>query len=173
MRAIGAQSRRTFIGATRRQSRSVKGIDGGACRGNQGGHGPVANGGRLAIKGPRDPEPDARRGGFAVADLIRLNPGVDAYSVNLDGVAPQAVSRYRPAPWADVAAPGAGDREGAVVRLLSASYPAVDLATLSERVRAAGHPLGRGQLRAHEAIAATQAAIWHVTNGTTPQLAQT
>lgn len=104
-------------------------------------------------------------GRTALTDLIRLNPGVDAYSVNLDGVAPQAVSRYRPAPWADVAAPGAGDREGAVVRLLSASYPAVDLATLSERVRAAGHPLGRGQLRAHEAIAATQAAIWHVTNG--------
>ena len=84
-------------------------------------------------------------GRTALTDLIRLNPGVDAYSVDLDGVAPQAVSRYRPAPWADVAVPGAGDRDDAVVRLLSASYPAVDLATLSERVRAAGRPLGRAQ----------------------------
>ena len=36
---------------------------------------------------------------------------------------------------------------------------------MSRRLRAAGLPLGRGNISEHEAIAATQAAIWHLTNG--------
>ena len=33
------------------------------------------------------------------------------------------------------------------------------------RLRAAGVPLGRGNITEHEAIAGTQAAIWYLTNG--------
>lgn len=36
---------------------------------------------------------------------------------------------------------------------------------ISERLRAAGHPLGLRNITDHEAIAATQAAIWNLTNG--------
>ncbi|MDT5347215.1 MAG: hypothetical protein QOH91_502, partial [Mycobacterium sp.] len=39
------------------------------------------------------------------------------------------------------------------------------IAELSERLRQAGYPLGPANISEHEAIAGTQAAIWHFTNG--------
>jgi TQXA domain-containing protein len=38
-------------------------------------------------------------------------------------------------------------------------------AELSQRMREAGYPLGPANINEHEAIAATQAAIWYLTNG--------
>ncbi len=97
----------------------------------------------------------------ARTDLIRLNPDVDGYSLDLEGHVPTAVSRYRTVRAGDALA--SDDPRLAVI--LAHSYPWVDLATLSRRLRDAGFPLGHADLRAHEAIAATQAAVWHVTNG--------
>lgn len=96
-------------------------------------------------------------------DLIRLNPNVECYTLDVDGAAPRGVAHYTVTQWAE-----ARELEGSapdVATILRASYPAVGLAELSARVRHDGHPLGTANLRAHEAIAATQAALWHVTNG--------
>jgi TQXA domain-containing protein len=41
----------------------------------------------------------------------------------------------------------------------------LSIAELSEQLRRAGYPLGRANISEHEAIAGTQAAIWHFTNG--------
>jgi TQXA domain-containing protein len=48
--------------------------------------------------------------------------------------------------------------------MLRNSFPALAPAELSRRLRAAGYPLRAGNIAEHEAIAATQAAIWHFTN---------
>ncbi|WOQ17756.1 TQXA domain-containing protein [Raineyella sp. W15-4] len=95
-------------------------------------------------------------------DLVRLNPTIDAYSLDLDGLAPTPVSRYAPSRRADTAVRRTAPELG---RIVADSYPVVPLGELSRRVRAAGYPLGRADLREHEAIAATQAALWHITNG--------
>src|SRR6478735_7329790 len=71
-------------------------------------------------------------GSKARTDLIRLNPNIEAYSLDFTGHAP--------------------------------TKPAHRPAELSRRLRAAGYPLGAGHITDHEAIAATQAAIWHFTN---------
>ena len=96
-------------------------------------------------------------------DLIRLNPNVECYSLDLDGAAPRQLAHYTVTPWAE--APPLECSAPDVATILRSSYPAVGLGELSARVRADGHPLGEGNLQAHEAIAATQAALWHVTNG--------
>ena len=54
--------------------------------------------------------------------------------------------------------------EAEVDWILRNSFPALSPAELSRRLRAAGYPLGAGNIAEHEAIAATQAAIWHFTN---------
>jgi TQXA domain-containing protein len=48
--------------------------------------------------------------------------------------------------------------------ILRNSFPTLGTAELSDRLRAAGYPLGPANLAEHEAIAATQAAIWRFTN---------
>ncbi|MGV1008435.1 MAG: TQXA domain-containing protein [Dermatophilaceae bacterium] len=96
-------------------------------------------------------------------DLIRLNPDIACYSVDLNGEAPRQVAHYTGTPWGQ--ARELTCRAADVAAILRASYPALGLAELSARVRADGHPLGAANLQAHEAIAATQAALWHVTNG--------
>ncbi len=98
----------------------------------------------------------------ARTDLIRLNPTVEAYSLDLDAPAPAAVSHYRAS---DRGATALRRTSPAVGRMVAGSFPRVPLPELSARVRAAGHPLGGADLREHEAIAATQAALWHLTNG--------
>lgn len=102
-------------------------------------------------------------GAAARTDLVRLNPGVRAYSLDFDGKVAATPVTYR----------AAGPAHPHVASLVAASYPRVDLATLTARVRAAGHAIGAANIRDDEAIAATQAAIWHLTNGlhlhTTPR----
>lgn len=95
-------------------------------------------------------------------DLIRLNPDLECYSLDLQGAAPRGTAHYTVTPWAE--ADPLKDCAPEVTAILRASYPAVGLGELSARMRNDGYPLGRGNLQAHEAIAATQAALWHVTN---------
>ncbi len=113
-----------------------------------------------------------RDGSTARTDLIRLTPSVDAYSLDAQGISPRQLCHYREA--ADPASRSGAGRSDAgrtearrvqLTRLLAATYPHVSLEELSRRVRGAGYPLGARSIRAHEAIAATQAAIWSLTNG--------
>jgi TQXA domain-containing protein len=55
--------------------------------------------------------------------------------------------------------------EAEVDWIIRNSYPTLGTVELSRRVRGAGHLSGDAHLAEHEAIAATQAAIWHFTNG--------
>lgn len=103
-------------------------------------------------------------GSTARTDLIRLNPNFDAYSVDFTGVAPTTPSRYRPANWSAVPNLAARTHEAEVDWIIRNSFPTLGTAELSRRLRAAGQRLG-AHLAEHEAIAATQAAIWHFTNG--------
>jgi TQXA domain-containing protein len=100
----------------------------------------------------------------ARTDLIRLHPNIAAYSIDYEGVAPGGPSRYRDGAWASVAEAGV---EGEVVWIMRHSFPTLGTAELSGNLRAAGVPIGSADLKEHEAIAGTQAAIWHLTNGVT------
>ncbi|MGX9671382.1 thioester domain-containing protein [Mycobacterium sp. HM-7] len=104
-------------------------------------------------------------GTTARTDLIRLNPNIDAYSLDFLGVAPTRPSQYRPANWSAVPNVAARAFEAEVDWIIRNSYPTLGTVELSRRVRAAGHLSGDAHLAEHEAIAATQAAIWHFTNG--------
>jgi TQXA domain-containing protein len=103
-------------------------------------------------------------GTTAHTDLIRLNPNIDAYSLDFHGSSPRQLSHYREAHWAELPV-AAGAHSDQLLAILSHSYPHVSPRRLTERVRAAGHPIRHGQLPVHTIISATQAAIWHVTNG--------
>jgi TQXA domain-containing protein len=147
---------------------------------SQGVSGPVAV--RTRIRPRRtDPAPMTRyRGGTyshtvdtvvftdgtsARTDLIRLNPNIEAYSLDFAGIAPTRPSRYRAATWSAVRNLRARSYEAEVDWIVRNSFPTLGTAELSRRVRAAGVPLGSANLAEHEAIAATQAAIWSFTNG--------
>jgi len=104
-------------------------------------------------------------GTTARTDLIRLNPNVDAYSLDFLGVAPTRPSQYRPANWSAVPNVAARAFEAEVDWIIRNSYPTLGTVELSRRVRGTGHLSGDAHLAEHEAIAATQAAIWHFTNG--------
>lgn len=104
-------------------------------------------------------------GSRARTDLIRLNPGIEAYSLDFTGVAPTRPSRYRVETWRALPNLRAHAYEAEVDWILRNSYPTLRPAELSRRLRAAGHPLGTANIAEHEAIAGTQAAIWHLTNG--------
>ncbi|MET0451231.1 MAG: thioester domain-containing protein [Mycobacterium sp.] len=104
-------------------------------------------------------------GSVARTDLIRLNPNVEAYSLDFGGIAPTRPSHYRAAGWTAVANIGARAHEPEVDWILRNSFPTIRPAELSNRLRAAGYPLGPANIAEHEAIAATQAAIWYFTNG--------
>lgn len=103
-------------------------------------------------------------GTSARTDLIRLNPGIDAYSLDFTGIAPATPSRYRAATWSAVPHLRTRMFEPEVDWILRNSFPTLTTRELSGRLRAAGQPLGTGNIAEHEAIAATQAAIWHFTN---------
>jgi TQXA domain-containing protein len=104
-------------------------------------------------------------GTSARTDLIRLNPNIEAYSLDFGGLAPTKPSRYRVETWSAVPNLQACKVEPEVDWILRNSYPRLRPAELSRRVRAAGYPLGDANIAEHEAIAATQAAIWFLTNG--------
>lgn len=104
-------------------------------------------------------------GSTARTDLIRLNPNIPAYSLDFTGISPVRPSRYAADDWAAVPHLQARAHESEVDWILRNSYPTQSTVTLSDRLRAAGYPLGTRNIAEHEAIAGTQAAIWHLTNG--------
>lgn len=104
-------------------------------------------------------------GSSARTDLIRLNPNLVAYSLDISGAAPRRPARYRADTWAGVPHLQTRAHEAEVDWVLRHSYPAVPVTVLSDRLRAAGYPLGVRNIAEHEAIAGTQAAIWHYCNG--------
>ncbi|MEE6176876.1 thioester domain-containing protein [Mycobacterium sp. 050134] len=104
-------------------------------------------------------------GSRARTDLIRLNPNLHAYSLDFTGIAPRHPSRYALGSWSTLSHLRTRRHEAQVDWILRHSFPMRPTAELSQRLRAAGHPLGHGNISEHEAIAATQAAIWHFTNG--------
>ncbi|WP_297729078.1 thioester domain-containing protein [Mycobacterium sp.] len=104
-------------------------------------------------------------GSAARTDLIRLHPNLLAYSLDFTGIAPHLPSSYRLGTWSALPHLRAGGCEAAVDWILRHSFPVRPIAELSRRLRTAGYPLGPANLSEHEAIAATQAAIWHFTNG--------
>ena len=103
-------------------------------------------------------------GTSARTDLIRLNPNIAAYSLDFTGHAPTGPSHYRAADWAAVPNLRTRAHEAEVGWILRNSFPTLTLSELSRRLRSAGYPLGAANIAEHEAIAATQAAIWHFTN---------
>jgi TQXA domain-containing protein len=104
-------------------------------------------------------------GSWARTDLIRLNPNVDAYSLDFTGIAPHLPSRYQPGTWSELPHLRASGKEAEVDWILRHSFPLLPAAELSRRVRETGYPIGPANISEHEAIAATQAAIWYLTNG--------
>ena len=104
-------------------------------------------------------------GSWARTDLIRLNPNVPAYSLDFTGVSPRHPSRYQPGTWSELSHLRASGKEAEVDWILRHSYPLLPTAELSRRLRDAGYPIGPANISEHEAIAATQAAIWYLTNG--------
>ena len=103
-------------------------------------------------------------GNTARTDLIRLNPNLDAYSLDFSGIAPRLPSRYQLGTWSALPQLRAR-REAQIGWILRHSFPIISTAELSRKLRAAGYPLGAANIADHEAIAATQAAIWYFTNG--------
>ncbi|MGO8939702.1 MAG: thioester domain-containing protein [Mycobacterium sp.] len=101
----------------------------------------------------------------ARTDLIRLNPNLHAYSLDFTGIAPHHPSPYRLGNWS--ALPHLRNRvcESEVDWILRHSFPMRSITELSRQLREAGYPLGPANISEHEAIAGTQAAIWHLTNG--------
>jgi TQXA domain-containing protein len=104
-------------------------------------------------------------GSTAHTDLIRLNPNVEAYSLDFAGVSPTRPSHYRVDSWSAVPNTRAHAHEVEIDWILRNSFPWLRTAELSRRLRAAGYQLGPANIGEHEAIAATQAAIWSLTNG--------
>ena len=104
-------------------------------------------------------------GTTARTDLIRLNPNLHAYSLDFTGIAPHLPSRYRLGTWSALPHLRTGGSEAQVDWILRHSFPISTTAELSRRLRQAGYSLGTGNISEHEAIAATQAAIWYLTNG--------
>jgi TQXA domain-containing protein len=104
-------------------------------------------------------------GTSARTDLIRLNPNVPAYSLDFTGVSPNYPSRYQPGTWSELPHLQLSGKEAEVDWILRHSYPLLPTGELSRLVREAGYPIGPANISEHEAIAATQAAIWYLTNG--------
>ncbi len=103
-------------------------------------------------------------GSTARTDLIRLNPNLDAYSLDFSGISPRLPSRYRLGTWSALPHLRGRGREAQISWILRHSFPIITTAELSRQLRAAGYPLGAANISDHEAIAATQAAIWYFTN---------
>ena len=102
-------------------------------------------------------------GSSAHTDLIRLNPNIDAYSLDFAGVSPRQLCHYREVPAAWTPALRSAALRASIGRVLAAGHPHVSTAALTGRLRSAGHRVS-GSIREHEAIAATQAALWRLTN---------
>ena len=103
-------------------------------------------------------------GTTARTDLIRLNPNVAAYSLDFSATAPTHPAQYRADTWSAVPNLQARGFEAEVDWILRNSFPSVGTAELSRRLRGAGYSDVAANIAEHEAIAATQAAIWFFTN---------
>jgi len=103
-------------------------------------------------------------GSCARTDLIRLNPNLQGYSLDFTGTAPNHPSCYRVGTWSALPHLRARACEAQVAWILRHSFPTQTTTELSRQLRVAGYPLGLANISEHEAIAATQAAIWHLTN---------
>ena len=101
----------------------------------------------------------------ARTDLIRLNPNLHAYSLDFTGIAPHHPSPYRLGNWSALPHLHSRGCEAEVDWILRHSFPLRSTTELSRQLRQAGYPLGPANISEHEAIAGTQAAIWHLTNG--------
>lgn len=104
-------------------------------------------------------------GTFARTDLIRLNPNLQAYSLDFTGISPHHPSPYRLGTWSALPHLHTRGCEAEVAWILRHSFPVLSISELSDQMRRAGYPLGPANINEHEAIAGTQAAIWHFTNG--------
>lgn len=104
-------------------------------------------------------------GSTARTDLIRLNPNLQAYSLDFAGIAPHHPSPYQVGTWSALPHLRTRGCEAEVEWILRHSFPMRSTVELSRRLREAGYPLGASNISEHEAIAGTQAAIWHFTNG--------
>jgi TQXA domain-containing protein len=104
-------------------------------------------------------------GSCARTDLIRLNPNLHAYSLDFTGIAPHHPSPYRLGTWSALPHLRTRGCEAEVDWILRHSFPMRPTTELSRQLREAGYPLGPANVSEHEAIAGTQAAIWHLTNG--------
>jgi len=104
-------------------------------------------------------------GTCARTDLIRLNPNLHAYSLDFTGIAPHHPSPYRLGTWSALPHLSTCGCEAEVDWILRHSFPMRPTTELSRQLRQAGYPLGPANISEHEAIAGTQAAIWHLTNG--------
>jgi TQXA domain-containing protein len=103
-------------------------------------------------------------GTTARTDLIRLNPNVAAYSLDFSAKAPTQPTPYRADTWSALPNLRARDVETEVDWILGNSYPNVGTPELSRRLRDGGYSEAIANVAEHEAIAATQAAIWFFTN---------
>jgi len=103
-------------------------------------------------------------GTTARTDLIRLNPNVTAYSLDFTAAAPTAPAPYRAQSWSTLPTVRARGVEAQIDWILRNSFPSVGTAELSRRLRDAGYSDTAANIAEHEAIAATQAAIWFFTN---------
>lgn len=104
-------------------------------------------------------------GRTARTDLIRLTPNVDAYSLDFNGISPRQLAHYRPDHWQRGASATATSNRAQISTIVAKSFPHVALDVLSGKLRRAGCEIGVADLKDHEAIAATQAAIWKLSNG--------
>ncbi|GAA2009033.1 Cys-Gln thioester bond-forming surface protein [Microbacterium ulmi] len=96
------------------------------------------------------------------------------YSVDFHGTPPANNNDYVQAEWAEPLLPAvAVEARGEVEWILKNSYPVVDTSRLRDAIRASDPSFPQGYFSESEAVAGTQAAIWHLTDGVDLDLANT
>lgn len=91
-------------------------------------------------------------------ELVRVDEQLPAY-----GLVPGAsAASYREISWLDSDwLPG----EWALTQVLAQGYGRVGIDELRRRLRRAGYAVAADELTIHDAVAGTQAAVWHITDG--------
>lgn len=98
-----------------------------------------------------------------------------SYSVDFSGTPPTNNNNYTQKAWTELGQGGTPESRGAVEWILKNSYPRVTTTTLRDTLRATQQfsAFPTGYFNESEAIAATQAAIWHFTDGANLDLVNT
>ena len=91
-------------------------------------------------------------------ELVRLDEQLPGYTVEPGS---SALS-YREIPWRDSDWHAS---EWSLTQVLAQGYGRVGIDELRRRLRRAGYATAAEELTIHDAVAATQAAVWHITNG--------